>query len=118
MTSYQREYGNAIWTNHAIDRLSQRRLPQDMARQALDNPDRVIPGKKYGTKEHQKRIGKYRITLITSHTERHEVLVLSCWVDPPFSGSIDIEKQAAYRTYKKASFWGRLWINLKSIVGL
>lgn len=35
-----REYKNVIFTDHALQRLKRRRISQDMALQALRNPDR------------------------------------------------------------------------------
>ncbi len=49
-------FKNAIWTNHALERLEQRRLPQDLAWKAFNSPDKTIPGKQAGSTEYQKYI--------------------------------------------------------------
>jgi hypothetical protein len=118
MASYDKNYGGLIWTNHALERLGQRFLPQSMALDTYNSPDRYFAGKKHGTTECRKRFDKYQVTVITTKTEKGETLVLSCWVDPPYYGTQDYYKKQKYTEYKKATFWGRVWIELKSIVGL
>lgn len=117
MNTSQR-FGGIIWTNHALERLHQRNLPQNLAFSAFSTPDRRIDGKKSGTFEFQRRIDGYFVTLIATQNEKKEWVVLSCWVDPPMPGSIDIEKQRRYREYQKASFWRKLWLTFKTQIGL
>jgi hypothetical protein len=116
--NHYRTYGGAIWTNHAIDRLIQRHVPHDLAVQAFTSPDKSLPGKNPGTTEYQKRINNYLVTLVSRKNEHGEYLIVSCWCDPPMTGSIDIQKRDEYQKYKKASLLGRIWNDLKSIVGL
>lgn len=111
-------YGGVIWTNHAIERLKQRNLPQQLALTALQSPDHTINGKKAHTLEYQKRVNNYKVTVIATKNESSEWVILSCWVDPPMPGSIDIEKQKTYREYQHGSFWKKLWITLKIQLGL
>lgn len=113
-----RFYGNVIWTNHALERLDQRGLTQQLAYRAFAHPDTKSPGKNRGTTEFQKRVGKSLITIIATQNENREWLILSCWIDPPLPGSIDIKKRDFYRAYKKAGFWGKFWLILKKQMGL
>ncbi|RJQ24419.1 hypothetical protein C4577_07965 [Candidatus Parcubacteria bacterium] len=112
-----RYYKGAIWTNHALERLDQRGLTQDLAAQAFNRPDNSIQGKKPGTIEFQKRVGKSLITIISKKNEKNEWIILSCWIDPPLPGSIDILKQEQYKKYQKAGFWKRLFISFKNQLG-
>lgn len=114
---YQRNYGGAIWTNHALERLSQRQLPQDMALQALKQPDNSRPGTNPGTTEFNKQIGQYAVQTIAAKNEHGEWVIVSCWVNPPLPGSIDIKKKQEWQAYKKAGFWGKLWIEFKRQLG-
>src|SRR5690349_16106475 len=111
-------YGGVIWTNHALQRLKERRLPQKMVLETFNAPDNRFNGKQPGTLEYEKRIGNYFVTLIAKQNERKEWLILSCWVEPPLPGSIDIPKKQRYYEYKRASFWGRILLDLKHLVGL
>lgn len=110
-------YGGAIWTNHALERLGQRGLTQDLAKQAFQHPDFSIPGKKSGTVEYQKKFGISIITVIAKQNEKNEWVILSCWIDPPLPGSIDIKKREEYKRFKKATFWGKIWLAFKSQLG-
>ncbi len=112
------KFGGVIWTNHALERLAQRNLAQNLAYTAFISPDNKIPGKKAHTTEYQKKVQHYKITVIATKNEKNEHVILSCWVDPPMPGSIDIEKKRVYREYQKGSFWKKVWITIKVQLGL
>ena len=111
-------YGNAIWTNHALERLGQRGLSQDIAWRTFRYPDSTTAGKNPGTKEFQKKFGPSLVTIIASQNEKREWVILSCWIDPPLPGSIDIKKNEYWKKYKKAGFWGKFWLTLRKQIGL
>jgi hypothetical protein len=115
--SYSNHFGGVIWTNHALERLKQRNMTQNMAFEAFSNADRVIPGKKLHTTEYQKRINNYFVTVIATKNEKNEWILLSCWVDPPMPGSIDVKKRNNYLAYKNASGWRKIWLTLKEQLG-
>ncbi|MBU1017326.1 MAG: DUF4258 domain-containing protein [Patescibacteria group bacterium] len=91
-----RNYGGVIWTNHALERLVQRGLPQDWAWQTFQYPEESKQGKQAGTVEYGRRFGDYKVLVVAKQNERGEWLILSCWVNPPFA--------------KKAGFWKKLWL--------
>ncbi len=111
--TYKQHYGNLIWTNHAIDRMRSRGLAQDMAWEAFKHSDKTIPGKTHGAFEYQKQFGNSRVTLIAKQNEKYEWIVLSAWIDPPLPGSKDYKEKEWYLKYKKAGFWGKLWITFR-----
>lgn len=115
--SYQRIYGGVIWTNHAIERLTQRGLSQKLAWEAFKYPDKTLPGKKEETIEYQKKLNSSLITIIAKQDEKKNWLILSAWIDPPLVGSIDWKKSQDYKKYQKASFWGKFFITLKRQLG-
>lgn len=112
--SNSQHYGGAIWTNHALERLLQRGLSQDMAFQAFSSPDRSFSGKQPGTTEFQRRFNQHLVTIIAKPNEKHEWIILSCWIDPPMIGTQDAIKQDAYRKFQKnyrtASGWHKMWL--------
>lgn len=110
---YQQHYGGAIWTNHALQRMGERLLPQDMAYQAFRSPDRSFPGKQPGTSQYQKQFGKSLVTIIATQNEKREWIILSCWIDPPLPGTIDSRKKDEYIKYRNATTWGKFLIVLK-----
>ena len=115
--SHQKYFAGGIWTNHALERLGQRGLSQKMAGETFSRPDHQIEGKQPGTVEFQRRYGKSLVTVIAKKNDQRECIILSCWIDPPLPGSIDILKKQNYIAYQKASFWGKLWIICKRQLG-
>lgn len=109
----QKFYGGVIWTNHALERLGARGLTQNLARQTFQNPDYSGKGKQKGTFEYRKKFGNSTVTVIAKQNEKYEWIILSCWIDPPLPGYLDDRKKQAYHKYKKAGFWGQLWMDLK-----
>lgn len=112
----RRNYGNVVWTNHALDRLSERRFSQEMALNTFNHPDKSLPGKQAGTKEYKKRFGKSWVTVIAVQNERGEWVILSCWIDPPFPGTADAKKREAFIRYRKAGFWKKLLLEFKYLL--
>ena len=110
------KYGGVIWTNHALERLEQRKISREDAIRAFNYPDKFKDGKKSGTKECIKKIGDKTVTLIVKENEHYEWVCLSAWIDPPLPGTKDAIKREKYhdfqRRYKKAGFWGRLWMDI------
>lgn len=113
----QNRYEGIIWTHHALSRLNERGLSQDMAFQTFRNADTSFPGKKTSTIEYRKQFGKSTVTVIATQNEKYEWIILSCWIDPPLYGTHDHKKREAYNRFKKASFWGKLWLTFKSQLG-
>jgi hypothetical protein len=114
--SHQRVYNGLIWTNHALERLTQRGLSQSLASSAFHTPDKTIPNRD-GATEYQKRVENSLITLIVKKNERNEWLVLSAWIDPPLYGTHDWKKRENYRKYQKAGFWGKIWFTVLRQLG-
>mgnify|MGYP001578919046 CR=1 FL=1 len=113
MSQPERLYGNAIWTNHAMERLNQRGLSQNIAWQAFNKPDNSFAGKQSGTTESQKRFGESLVTIISTRNEKGEWLILSCWIDPPLPGTMDYYKKEDYKKFQKSGFWGKVFLTLK-----
>lgn len=114
---YKRTLGGLIWTDHAIERLHQRKLPQDIALLAFTAPDNQIPGKNPGSIELQKNYRNSLITLIVKKNERDEWIVISAWIDPPLPGTEDHRKQTYWKGMKRGGFWRRLWLTFKHQLG-
>ena len=111
-------YGGIIWTNHALERLRQRGLPQDLAWQAYRYPDEVRKDAEKSSTTYLKSHGNHLITVIIKENERREHIVVSTWIDPPMKGTEDYRKKQRYHAYRKASFWGKVWLAVKQQIGL
>lgn len=113
-----KNYGSVIWTNHALERLEARRLPQDLAYKAFMHPDSYKKGKNQRTWEYTKIHDGHTITLVAKQNEKSQWIILSCWVDPPFAGSIDVGKKEMWKTYKKAGILKKFWMTLLKQLGI
>ncbi len=102
-----------VLTHHAKERLRERKLDTILALDTVQSPDRVIEGKKGGTREYIKRHGTYTITAITREIEGDRILVVSVWIDPPMSGTKDEKQRKAYLKMKKGGFISQIWFELK-----
>ncbi len=111
-------YKNTIWTNHVLERLDDRNIPQELAWKTLRFPDLEQKGKKSSTKEFVKKFGATTVTVIATQNDKKEWIIMSCWAHPPFPGSIDIAKKKAYLQYKQSSLQGKIWIRIKQMLGL
>lgn len=103
--SYSQHYKGLIWTNHVLQRLEERKIPQDWAWRAFKFPDSIQKGKRNNTVEHIKQYKNLQVTLIATKNDKNEWILISCWVDPPLPGSIDIKKRHEYVRNKRAG-WG------------
>ena len=112
------KYGGLIWTHHALERLTQRGLPQDLAWQAYRYPDNVQKDSYRDSTTYLKKHDKYLISLIIKENEKKELIVVSAWIDPPMIGTEDYRKKQQYKQYRKASFFGKIWIAVKGQLGL
>jgi hypothetical protein len=109
----ERYYGGIVWTNHALSRLSDRRLTQKMVYTAFQYPDNSLPLDNHGTMQYQKSFGSSVITVVAKKNDAREWVVISFWIDPPLPGSTDERKKIRYQKYMHSGFWGKLWMHLK-----
>lgn len=105
-----------IWTNHARERLNERRIPQEFIDQALYYPDREIR-KEDRTTELQKRIEDKTVAAIIKTNSKGEKIIISCWINPPFPGTKDAKKRTRYLQMQKASFWRKIWLTVLDQLG-
>jgi|GEM_PF-1196102 len=90
---YRRTYQGIIWTNHALERLKARQIPQEYAWKTFRFPDGSKPGKSGGSQEFTKKIESYSVTVIAKQNDQKAWLILSAWIDPPIQGSIDVKNR-------------------------
>ena len=105
-----------IWTNHARERLSARRIHKDLIIQAIISPDRTIP--KNGATEYQKQFNNQTIAAIVKENEKGENIILSCWIDPPNPGTKDFKIKQRRKEMHKAGALKKLWLTFLDQIGL
>jgi hypothetical protein len=106
-----------IWTNHAIQRLKERKIPHKFIDQALYHPDKKLYRNARVT-EQQKIINRITIAVIIKENENNEKIIVSCWVNPPFPGTKDYKLRQRFLAMKNASFMKRIWLTLLNQIGL
>ncbi len=100
---YSRTYQGIIWTNHTLERLKARKIPQEYAWKTFRFPDGSKKGKSGGSQEFTKKIDPYSVTVIAKQNDKKEWLILSAWIDPPIQGSIDMRDH--YRKKESTAAW-------------
>lgn len=103
----KRFYENTIWTNHALERLADRRMSQHMVWKAFQYPDSSTKLKD-GATQCVKRFGIHTITVIAKQNEQFEWLIISCWMDPPLKGTQDDIKRRRYFKYQNADLFTKI----------
>ena len=91
-----------IWTNHAKNRLAQRKFPQDLVYKTLERADKKYPAKD-GSEEFIRWFGASKVTVIAKRNEHREWILLSCWIDPPLPGTVDAKRLDMYKRYQEAT---------------
>lgn len=106
-----------IWTTHARERNSQRLISEDWITKTLNDPDQSLPSDDQ-TIKHKKRFEHQTVTVITKYTDKGEYLILSSWINPPTTGSIDFKNQQKNNEMKKASNLKKFWLTILHQIGL
>lgn len=109
--------GNFIWTNHARDRLRDRKILLKFINQTLIHPDKIVQ-KNDRTIVYQKYIDGKTFAALIKKNNSDEKIIVSCWVNPPFPGTKDYKKRQRYFEKQKASPWKKLWLTLLDHLGL
>jgi hypothetical protein len=105
-----------IITNHADERIQQRKIPPSYVDKTLNSPDQKITSDD-GTTKYRKRFGIYTTTAVVKMNDNYENVVISFWIDPPTFGSMDHKKQENYKNMKKAGSLKRILITMKRQIG-
>lgn len=77
-------FGGIIWTNHALDRLSQRKISQSDAYLTYDRPDDKRYAATKGAWVCTRKVGQQIIEVVASQNERKEWVIMSVWSKPAF----------------------------------
>jgi len=114
----QRYYKNTIWTNHALDRLKNRKIDQSLVYKTFANPDNSYKGTD-GAMEYKKRFGIHTVTAVAKQNDNGEWIILSCWIDPPYKGTPDAYKKQRYYKYKNSNIFKKILMRInRKLFGL
>jgi len=105
-----------IWTNHAKKRLSDRKISQNQITETINAPDSKINNAD-GSSELAREYGKQKVHVVIKANEKKELIVLSCWINPPNYNSMDFKKKQHYKKLNKSSTFKKFWYTLLNQIG-
>ncbi len=106
-----RKYGGVIWTNHAMQRLTERGISPGDALATWRNPDQSRPATARNSWIYYKTYGSEKIEVVASKNDKGEAVILSVWSRPVYSN-------AGYRSGSALGVWDRvLEVILKALFG-
>lgn len=79
-----RNYGGVIWTNHALERLTQRGITQEDAWATFQHPQQSRWAATQGAWVYYKTYGNQKIEVVAKQNERKEWIILSVWSRPVY----------------------------------
>jgi len=78
------QYGGVIWTNHALDRMSERGISQSDAYATLTHPQQSRKGSNKNAWVFYRNYGSNTVEVVASQNEKKEWVVLSVWSRPNY----------------------------------
>lgn len=82
-----RNFGGAVWTDHALARMKERGIKQEDALATWNHPDRKRPGSKTDASVYYKNYGKERMEVVSKKNDQGQWVILSVWSRPRFGTS-------------------------------
>lgn len=105
-----------IWTNHANQRLKDRKITSSQVTQTINSPDSKIKNND-GSVELSREFGQQKVHAVVKENENGELILLSCWINPPNTGSMDHKKNNYYKNVKKSKGIKKFWYTLLNQLG-
>jgi len=94
----ERNFGGAIWTDHALKRLKERNISQGDAWATFRRPEQSKYAKVKGAWVYYKTYGNQKIEVVAKQNEKKEWIILSVW-----------SRQVFKKTKKPKSLLKLLW---------
>lgn len=82
-----RNFGGVIWTNHALQRLSERGIKQGDAWATFQRPDQSRYAKSKGAWIYYKTYGNEKLEVVAKQNERKEWIILTVWSRPVYQNN-------------------------------
>jgi hypothetical protein len=105
-----------IWTNHALGRINDRKISQNQITQTISSPDSKLNNED-GSIEYVKEFGIQKIHAIIKKNTYGELIILSCWINPPNSGTSDFKNEKLRKEIKHAGSLKKMWLTLLNQLG-
>ena len=75
-------YGGVIWTNHALQRLTERGIKQSDAYNTFCRPQESRPAQTKGAYVFYRTYGKDKLEVVASKNDRGQWVIMSVWSRP------------------------------------
>jgi len=111
------QYFGLIFTVHAREQLKNRGIKTEEAWETFNRPTRTQKGK-HGGLEFEHEFDDYKIIVVAIQNNKNEWIVKSVWRNPPIPNTSDARQNAVWKKYKRARFWGKIWITIKRQLGI
>jgi hypothetical protein len=105
-----------IWTNHALKRVNDRKITQNQIIQTVSSPDSQLNSED-GSVEYVKEFGIQKIHAIIKENTKGELILLSCWVNPPNSGTSDFKNEKLQKEIKHSGPLKKMWLTFLNQLG-
>ncbi len=79
-----KNFGNIIWTNHALEKLRERGIKQGDAWATWRNPEQSRQARIPGAWVYYKIYGSQKIEVVAKKNEKGEWIILSVWSQPVY----------------------------------
>ena len=86
-----RNFGGIIWTNHALQKLSERKIKQGDAWATWRNPEQSRKARIPGAWVYYKTYGNQKIEVVAKKNEKGEWIILSVWSGPVWQKKSNVE---------------------------
>lgn len=106
-----------IWTNHAKKRINDRKISQNQITETINTPDSKLNNPD-GSTELIREYGKQKVHVVIKENEKKELIILSCWINPPNYNSTDFKKKEYYNKITKSSPLKKFWYTLLNQIGV
>jgi hypothetical protein len=101
-----RNFGGVVWTNHALERLTQRGIKQGDAWATFQRPEQSRYAATKGAWVYYRTYGSEKIEVVARQNERKQWIILTVWSRP------------VYETHHKHKSEGGMFSFIRKILGL
>ena len=98
-----RNFGGVIWTNHALERLTERGIKQGDAWATFQRPDQSRYASTRGAWIYYKTYGSEKIEVVAKQNDRKKWIILTVWSRPIYETA-----HGTHSTKKQSKFVGLL----------
>lgn len=99
-----KNYGGVIWTNHALQRLSERGIKQGDAWATWSRPEQSRYAASQNAWVYYRTWGSTKIEVVAKQDERKQWIILSVWSKPVYTGGTN----RAATSHERVSPWGMI----------